>query len=110
MRPRQTTLKPIDAEAPPASPAEIEPDLIRIFSGREFFLEPGIPGNPIRAFPKARRAGLPAAGEISSQDLPASGLLCPFAILSGYRKETGLIRTHLGIDEAEPRAGCTTRP
>ncbi len=35
-----------------------------------------------------------------ARDLPASGLLFPFAILSGSREETGLIRTLLGIDEA----------
>jgi hypothetical protein len=35
-----------------------------------------------------------------AKDLPASGLLFPFAILSGDREETGLIRTLLGIDEA----------
>lgn len=34
-----------------------------------------------------------------AKDLPASGLLFPFAILSGNREETGLIRTLLGIDE-----------
>ena len=34
-----------------------------------------------------------------AKDLPASGLLFPFAILSGDREETGLIRTLLGIDE-----------
>lgn len=33
-----------------------------------------------------------------AKDLPASGLLFPFAILSGNREETGLIRTLLGID------------
>ena len=36
-----------------------------------------------------------------AQGLPASGLLFPFAILSDAREETGLIRTLLGIDEAE---------
>lgn len=36
-----------------------------------------------------------------ADDLPASGLLFPFAILSDSREETGLIRTLLGIDEAE---------
>ncbi len=35
-----------------------------------------------------------------AKDLPASGLLFPFAILSDSREETGLIRTLLGIDEA----------
>jgi hypothetical protein len=35
-----------------------------------------------------------------ARDLPASGLLFPFAILSDDREETGLIRTLLGIDEA----------
>ncbi len=35
-----------------------------------------------------------------AKDLPASGLLFPFAILSHEREETGLIRTLLGIDEA----------
>jgi hypothetical protein len=35
-----------------------------------------------------------------AKDLPASGLLFPFAILSDDREETGLIRTLLGIDEA----------
>lgn len=34
-----------------------------------------------------------------AKDLPASGLLFPFAILSHERQETGLIRTLLGIDE-----------
>lgn len=34
-----------------------------------------------------------------AKDLPASGLLFPFAILSGDREETGLIRTLLGVDE-----------
>jgi len=32
--------------------------------------------------------------------LPATGLLFPFAVLSDERQETGLIRTLLGIDEA----------
>jgi hypothetical protein len=36
-----------------------------------------------------------------AKDLPASGLLFPFAILSGDREETGLIRTLLGIDETD---------
>ncbi|MCP5278743.1 MAG: FIST C-terminal domain-containing protein [Thiobacillus sp.] len=36
-----------------------------------------------------------------AQDLPASGLLFPFAILSDDHQETGLIRTLLGIDEAQ---------
>jgi hypothetical protein len=36
-----------------------------------------------------------------ADDLPASGLLFPFAILSDSREETGLIRTLLGIDQAE---------
>ncbi|MDD5389340.1 MAG: FIST C-terminal domain-containing protein [Gallionellaceae bacterium] len=36
-----------------------------------------------------------------AKDLPASGLLFPFAILSHEREETGLIRTLLGIDEAD---------
>jgi len=35
-----------------------------------------------------------------ARDLPASGLLFPFAILSDDREETGLIRTLLGVDEA----------
>ncbi len=35
-----------------------------------------------------------------AKDLPASGLLFPFAILSHEREETGLIRTLLGVDEA----------
>lgn len=35
-----------------------------------------------------------------AKDLPASGLLFPFAILSEEREEVGLIRTLLGIDEA----------
>ncbi|MEW6676965.1 MAG: FIST N-terminal domain-containing protein [Pseudomonadota bacterium] len=35
-----------------------------------------------------------------AKDLPASGLLFPFAILSDDREETGLIRTLLGVDEA----------
>ena len=35
-----------------------------------------------------------------AKDLPASGLLFPFAILSHEREETGLIRTLLAIDEA----------
>jgi hypothetical protein len=34
-----------------------------------------------------------------AKDLPASGLLFPFAILSDDRQEVGLIRTLLGIDE-----------
>ena len=34
-----------------------------------------------------------------AKDLPASGLLFPFALLSDDRQETGLIRTPLGIDE-----------
>lgn len=36
-----------------------------------------------------------------ASDLPASGLLFPFAILSDDHQETGLIRTLLGIDEAD---------
>ncbi|KAF0102923.1 MAG: hypothetical protein FD187_714 [bacterium] len=36
-----------------------------------------------------------------ARDLPASGLLFPFAILSGDREETGLIRTLLGVDEVD---------
>ncbi|MDO9226999.1 MAG: FIST N-terminal domain-containing protein [Pseudomonadota bacterium] len=36
-----------------------------------------------------------------AKDLPASGLLFPFAILSHEREETGLIRTLLGINEAD---------
>lgn len=36
-----------------------------------------------------------------ARDLPASGLLFPFAILSDSREDSGLIRTLLGIDEAE---------
>jgi len=35
-----------------------------------------------------------------AKDLPASGLLFPFALLSEEREEIGLIRTLLGIDEA----------
>ncbi len=35
-----------------------------------------------------------------AKDLPASGLLFPFAILADDRQETGLIRTLLAIDEA----------
>jgi hypothetical protein len=35
-----------------------------------------------------------------AKDLPASGLLFPFAILSDDRQESGLIRTLLGIDES----------
>lgn len=35
-----------------------------------------------------------------AKDLPASGLLFPFAILSDDHQETGLIRTLLGVDEA----------
>lgn len=35
-----------------------------------------------------------------ARDLPASGLLFPFAILDDGRSESGLIRTLLGIDEA----------
>lgn len=35
-----------------------------------------------------------------AKDLPASGLLFPFAILSNAREETGLIRTLLAVDEA----------
>jgi hypothetical protein len=35
-----------------------------------------------------------------AKDLPASGLLFPFAILADDRQETGLIRTLLGIDES----------
>jgi hypothetical protein len=34
-----------------------------------------------------------------AKDLPASGLLFPFAMLSGDLKELGLIRTILGVDE-----------
>lgn len=36
-----------------------------------------------------------------ARDLPASGLLFPFAMLAGDRKDTGLIRTILGINEAD---------
>lgn len=36
-----------------------------------------------------------------AKDLPASGLLFPFAILSHEREETGLIRTLLGVNEAD---------
>ncbi|MBI5331644.1 MAG: FIST C-terminal domain-containing protein [Betaproteobacteria bacterium] len=36
-----------------------------------------------------------------AKDLPASGLLFPFAILSQEREEVGLIRTLLGINEAD---------
>lgn len=36
-----------------------------------------------------------------AQDLPASGLLFPFAILSDDHQETGLVRTLLDIDEAQ---------
>ncbi|MDP2787651.1 MAG: FIST N-terminal domain-containing protein [Pseudomonadota bacterium] len=36
-----------------------------------------------------------------AKDLPASGLLFPFAILADDRQETGLIRTLLGIDESD---------
>jgi hypothetical protein len=36
-----------------------------------------------------------------AKDLPASGLLFPFAILADDRQETGLIRTLLGIDESQ---------
>ena len=36
-----------------------------------------------------------------AKDLPASGLLFPFAILSNDHQETGLIRTLLGIDETQ---------
>ena len=36
-----------------------------------------------------------------ADDLPASGLLFPFAILSDSREETGLIRTLLAVSEAE---------
>jgi hypothetical protein len=35
-----------------------------------------------------------------ARDLPASGLLFPFALLSDDHQESGLIRTLLGIDEA----------
>ncbi len=36
-----------------------------------------------------------------AKDLPASGLLFPFAILSQEHEETGLIRTLLGVNEAD---------
>jgi hypothetical protein len=36
-----------------------------------------------------------------ARDLPASGLLFPFAILSDDREDTGLIRTLLGVDESQ---------
>lgn len=36
-----------------------------------------------------------------AKDLPASGLLFPFALLAGDQQESGLIRTLLGINEAE---------
>ena len=36
-----------------------------------------------------------------AKDLPASGLLFPFAILSHEREETGLIRTLLAMDESD---------
>ncbi|MDP2835235.1 MAG: FIST N-terminal domain-containing protein [Pseudomonadota bacterium] len=36
-----------------------------------------------------------------AKDLPTSGLLFPFAILSHEREETGLIRTLLGVDERD---------
>jgi hypothetical protein len=36
-----------------------------------------------------------------AKDLPASGLLFPFAILSHEREETGLIRTLLGVNEVD---------
>lgn len=39
-------------------------------------------------------------GEYSS-DLPASGLLFPFALLSDDRQESGLIRTLLGVNEKD---------
>ena len=36
-----------------------------------------------------------------AKDLPASGLLFPFAILSDDRQESGLIRTLLGVDRSD---------
>lgn len=40
-----------------------------------------------------------------AKDLPASGLMFPFAILNNQQAETGLIRTILGVDE---KAGSLT--
>jgi len=36
-----------------------------------------------------------------AKDLPASGLLYPFELLDGAKSEVGLIRTILGVDEAQ---------
>jgi hypothetical protein len=65
-----------------------------VFDGRYIYLAPlnngHFQGQVVRFDP-----------ELDFDDLSASGLLFPFAILADDRQETGLIRTLLGIDESK---------